>query len=277
LEADKFEKFSILNINAPIYCNSGANVDSQLAFAIAHGNEYLNRFKDNEYLLGKIIRKMEFTIGIGTSYFLEIAKLRAFRSLWSTIVNQYIPDTKVNTKVHAINANRYYSNKDIYNNLLRATSTGMSAVIGGCDSLTLLPFNFNSIDNDEFGLRISKNIQLVIQEESYLHKVKNPSSGSYYIESMVDLLKNNSWVSFLDLEKNGGLLSSLFSGQIQNQIQKEHSFKVSELKEERNIMIGVNKFINSNDSTIENIELKEKLTDSLIKPLTHRRLSSAYE
>ena len=203
LAADNFNNFSILNINAATYCNGGANVDTQIAHAIAHANEYLNLFKDDLIILEKIIQKTEFTFGIGTSYFLEIAKLRAFRSLWSIIINQYTSIEDIETKIHAINANLYYSNKDMYNNLLRATTSGMSAVLGGCHSLSLLPFNSNASGNIEFGQRISKNIQLLFQEESYLNQVKDTSKGSYYVETLISSIKKKSWTNFLSIEKKG--------------------------------------------------------------------------
>ncbi len=277
LATNNFNNFSILNINAVTYCNGGANVDTQIAFAIAHANEYLNLFKNDVIILEKIIQKTEFTFGIGTSYFLEIAKLRAFRSLWSTIIAQYISIEDIETKIHAINANLYYSNKDMYNNLLRATTSGMSAVLGGCHSLSLLPFNSNSSGNVEFGQRISKNIQLLFQEESYLNQVKDTSKGSYYVENLISIIKKKSWANFLSIEKTGGFIKALTNGDIQNQINDELEKKVQDLKEEKRTMIGVNKFINENDNYTADSELKGRLESASINPISQMRLSASYE
>jgi len=277
LAANNFNNFSILNINAATYCNGGANVDTQIACAIAHANEYLNLFKHDLIILEKIIQKTEFTFGIGTSYFLEIAKIRAFRSLWSIIINQYISIEDIETKIHAINANLYYSNKDMYNNLLRATTCGMSAVLGGCHSLSLLPFNSNDSGNDEFGQRISKNIQLLFQEESYLNQVKDTSKGSYYVENLISVIKKKSWVNFLSIEKRGGYITALTNGDIQNQINKELEKKVNDLKEDKRTMIGVNKFINENDNYAADQELKGRLENASINPIPQMRLSASYE
>ena len=277
LAARNFNNFSILNINAATYCNGGANVDAQIANAIAHANEYLNLFKDDLIILEKIIQKTEFTFGIGTSYFLEIAKLRAFRSLWSTMINQYILIENIETKIHAINANLYYSNKDMYNNLLRATTSGMSAVLGGCHSLSLLPFNNNASSNNEFGQRISKNIQLLFQEESYLNQVKDTSKGSYYVENLIISIKKKSWDNFLSIEKKGGFIAALKNDDIQNQINKELDKKVNDLKEDKRTMIGVNKFINENDNYAADSELKDSLEKVSIIPIPQMRLSASYE
>ena len=277
LAAGNFNNFSILNINAATYCNGGANVDTQIAHAIAHANEYLNLFKDDLILLEKIVQKTEFTFGVGTSYFLEIAKLRAFRSLWSTIITQYTSIEDIETKIHAINANLYYSNMDMYNNLLRATTSGMSAVLGGCHSLSLLPFNSNASDNNEFGQRIAKNIQLLFQEESYLNQVKDTSKGSYYVETLISILKKKSWANFLSIEKTGGFITALKNGDIQKQINKELEKKVSDLKEDKRTMIGVNKFINQNDNYTADSELKGRLENASINPIQQMRLSAVYE
>ena len=277
LAAGNFNNFSILNINAATYCNGGANVDTQIACAIAHANEYLNLFKDDLILLVKIVQKTEFTFGIGTSYFLEIAKLRAFRSLWSTIITQYTSIEDIETKIHAINANLYYSNMDMYNNLLRATTSGMSAVLGGCHSLSLLPFNSNTSGNNEFGQRIAKNIQLIFQEESYLNQVKDPSKGSYYVESLISTIMKNSWANFLSIEKKGGFINALKNGDIQNQIHQELQKKINDLKEDKRTMIGVNKFINENDNYTANSELKGTVESGSINPIPQMRLSANYE
>ena len=277
LAADNFNNFSILNINAATYCNGGANVDTQIAHAIAHANEYLNLFKDDLIILEKIIQKTEFTFGIGTSYFLEIAKLRAFRSLWSIIINQYTSIEDIETKIHAINANLYYSNKDMYNNLLRATTSGMSAVLGGCHSLSLLPFNSNASGNIEFGQRISKNIQLLFQEESYLNQVKDTSKGSYYVETLISSIKKKSWTNFLSIEKKGGFITALKNGDIQNQINKELEKKVNDLKEDKRTMIGVNKFINKNDNYTADSESRDSSENISINPIPQMRLSAIYE
>ncbi len=277
LAADNFNDFSVLTIKAETYCNAGANVDTQIAYALAHANEYLNLFKDDLILLEKIIQKTEFAFGVGTSYFLEIGKLRAFRSLWSIIINQYILIEDIETKIHAINANLYYSKKDMYNNLLRATTSGMSAVLGGCHSLSLLPFNLNTTGNNEFGQRISKNIQLLFQEESYLNQVKDTSKGSYYVENLISIIKKKSWANFLSIEKTGGFITALKNGDIQKQINKELEKKVNDLKEDKRTMIGVNKFINETDDYTVGSELKGRLENTSINPIPQIRLSASYE
>jgi len=269
LAAKKFKHFTILNIDAVNYCNEGANVDTQIGYAIAHGNEYLNLFCENPNLLEKVINKLEFSIGIGTSYFLEIAKLRAFRSLWSTVSNQYTSSKKTAAKIHAINTDLHYSNKDMYNNLLRATTSGMSAVIGGCNSLTLLPFNINTVEDDKFGERISKNIQLVLQEEAHLNQVKDASKGSYYIESIVNQIKANSWNMFLNIEASDGFIEGLKNKSIQARMNKELQKKETDLKDESKIMVGVNKYVNKKEmDSSNNIETAKT---------AQKRLAALYE
>tara|TARA_B110000285_G_scaffold42051_1_gene46345 strand:- start:240 stop:737 length:498 start_codon:yes stop_codon:yes gene_type:complete len=165
----------------------------------------------------------------------------------------------------------------MYNNLLRATTSGMSAVLGGCHSLSLLPFNNNASSNNEFGQRISKNIQLLFQEESYLNQVKDTSKGSYYVENLIISIKKKSWDNFLSIEKKGGFIAALKNGDIQNQINKELDKKVNDLKEGKRTMIGVNKFINENDNYTADSELKDSLENVSIIPILQMRLSASYE
>jgi methylmalonyl-CoA mutase len=150
-------------------------------------------------------------------------------------------------------------------------------VLGGCHSLSLLPFNSNASDNNEFGQRIAKNIQLLFQEESYLNQVKDTSKGSYYVETLISIIKKKSWANFLSIEKTGGFITALTNGDIQNQINKELEKKVNDLKEDKRTMIGVNKFINENDNYTADSELKDRLENASINPIQQMRLSASYE
>ena len=165
----------------------------------------------------------------------------------------------------------------MYNNLLRASTSAMSAVIGGCHSLSILPFNYNTSDDNKFGQRISKNIQLLLQEESHLNQVKDTSKGSYYVEKLIRIIKKKSWDIFLSIEKTGGFIIALKNGDIQSQINKELEKKLNDLKEDKRTMIGVNKFINQNEECPRGRELKYRSENFTIEPIPQMRLSAMYE
>ena len=135
----------------------------------------------------------------------------------------------------------------------------------------------NASGNNEFGERISKNIQLLFQEESYLNQVKDTSKGSYYVENLIISIKKKSWDNFLSIEKRGGFIAALKNGDIQKQINAELEKKMNDLKEDKRTMIGVNKFINENDNYTADSELKDSLENVSIIPILQIRLSASYE
>lgn len=279
LEAlEDFDRIAAIHVDASVYGNAGANVDQQIAYALAHGNEYLNYLDQNNISVKDNINRISFNFSVGTSYFLEIAKIRAFKVLWSTLIQQYGVNENPNIKITAVSSNLYYSNKDQYNNLLRATTAGMSAAIAGYESIELLPYNINSNGKDIFANRIAKNIQLLLQEEAYLNKVMDPSNGSYYVEEITNKIKERAWEQFKNIEQNGGLISSLEKGLIQNEIAQSMEGKLDSMRNEKSVMIGVNKFINADEEKLpQKQENDSEELDTLIKPILSQRLSSEFE
>lgn len=265
-------------VNASVYANAGANIDTQIACALTHGHEYLVQRLSSGESLKQITDTIEFSFAIGTSYFMEIAKVRAFRTLWSTIVNEYDESLiEFNIKINAVTANFNYSLADKYNNLLRATTGAMSAVIAGVDSLTVLPFNHNEEkESASFGFRLAKNIQLLMQEEAYLNQVIDPSGGSYYIEELTAKIQNQAWSQFQNIEEKGGIMQSIIEGEIQSIIKNQYDEKSNSIKDESKVMVGVNKFID-NEAELGKLINKVKLESSFVEVLEMNRLSSIIE
>lgn len=265
-------------VDVSIYGNAGANLDTQIACALTHGHEYVVQRLNAGESLETILDTIEFNFGIGTSYFLEIAKIRAFRTLWSTIVQEYdkdLVDFKIN--ITAITSNYNYSLADKYNNLLRATTGAMSAVIAGVDALVVLPFDNNEVkDSESFGLRLAKNIQLLMQEEAYLNQVIDPAGGSYYIESLTEQIQQNAWKQFQNFEEKGGIMSLLSQGEIQTIIEEQNTSKEQQLLDEKKVMIGVNKFVNEKE-VLEKDLVNPNVEVGAFKKLKYSRLSNVVE
>ena len=265
-------------VDGSVYANAGANVDTQIACALTHGHEYLLQRLNAGESLKEVLETIEFNFAIGTSYFLEIAKIRAFRTLWATIVSEYdnsLTDFKI--KIAAVTSNFNYSLADKYNNLLRATTGAMSAVIAGVDALVVLPFDYNEKkDSESFGLRLAKNIQLLMQEEAYLNQVIDPAGGSYYIESLTEQLQQNAWKQFQYFEEKGGIMSLLSQGELQAIIEQEQTVKEKMLLDEKKVMVGVNKFRNEKEE-IEYFSVEDNVEVGVFKKLDVRRLSSVFE
>ncbi|HXB41098.1 MAG TPA: methylmalonyl-CoA mutase family protein, partial [Bacteroidia bacterium] len=238
------EQMLHIPVNVSLYSEAGTDTVTELAIGLAHTNEYFNYLESKKLLKDKTLH---FTFSSGTDFFTEIAKLRAFRKLVTLLQQQY----KVNFKIHihAQTTQQNKSNHDAYNNMLRTTTEGMSAVIGGCNSLSVLPYNETFEEASEFSARISRNQQLIFKEESYLDKVADIGAGSYYIEKLTDELAEKAWEEFKIIESKGGFIACMKSGFLQTEIKKQAEILITKFKEEKIILVGVNKFQNKNEKS----------------------------
>lgn len=263
---------SIISIDGGIYQNSGANMVQQIAYSLAHANEYFNRIKT-------INQAIVFEVSVGSNYFFEIAKLRALRLLFNIIAKEY--DHKLDCHLLVSPTKR---NKTIYDynvNMLRTTTECMSAVLGGADAIANLAYDALYHKDNEFGDRIARNQLLILKNESCFDKVNNPVDGSYYIESLTHQLAEKALTLFKDIEANGGFLKQLNEGVIKRKIQ-ESADKEQELFDSgKEILVGTNKHPNKKDKMKEELELfpfvKIKPRKTLISPIIERRLAEKLE
>ena len=261
-----------LTISSGIYQNAGANIVQQLAYTLAHINEYFNR-------IPAINQPITVEISVGTNYFFEIAKLRALRILIKTLASAY----DHNLECHII-ATPTKRNKTVYDynvNMLRTTTECMSAILGGADGVANLPYDALYHKDNEFGDRIARNQLLVLKHESYFDKVNNPADGAYYIESVTEQLAEKALELFKDIEKNGGLISQLIDGTIQRKIN-ESAHKEQELFDSgKEVLLGTNKYPNKNDHMKNDLELypfvKQNSRKTLIVPIIEKRLAEKIE
>lgn len=165
--------------------------------------------------------------------------------------------------------------------MLRTTTECMSAILGGADTITNLPYDTLYHKDNEFGDRIARNQLLILKEESYLDKVNNPSDGSYYIESITTQLAEKSLVLFKNIEANGGFLKQLNEGIIKRKIQESADVEQELFDSGKEILLGTNKHNNRNDKMKDNLELfpfvKIKARKTLITPIIERRLAEKLE
>tara|TARA_R110000868_G_scaffold14075_14_gene65790 strand:+ start:4390 stop:5757 length:1368 start_codon:yes stop_codon:yes gene_type:complete len=281
LEKD-FELFSELikdsknlTVDAALYQNAGATNVQQLAYALAHANEYLNRIPESIVPNSTFI----FKIAVGPNYFFEIAKIRALRILWETLASEY----KANTTCHiiAIPSKRNKTLYDYNTNMLRTTTECMSAILGSADAVCNLPYDAIYHKNNEFGERIARNQLVILKEESYFDKTANAADGSYYIETITKQLAEKALALFKDLEKAGGFLSQLKSHAIQKKI-KESAQKEQDLFDaQKEILVGINKYASPLDKMKDAIEIfpfvKNKPRKSVLEPIIERRLAEGIE
>ena len=268
---------SSFTVDVSLYQNAGANMTQQLAYALAHANEYLNVLEKSENKLQSL--EVIFEVSIGTNYFFEIAKLRALRKLWKTLATEY----STNTNCHII-ATPTKRNKTLYDyntNILRTTTECMSAILGGANTVINLPYDAIYHKSNEFGERIARNQLLVLKHESYFDKVNNPSDGSYYIESITNQLSEKALDIFKEIENNGGFLSQLKAGTIQRKIKESASKEQEQFDKGEEVLLGSNKHPNINDKMKNELELypfvKTNPRKTLIEPIIEKRLSEHLE
>ena len=263
---------SIININSSLYQNAGANMVQELAYSLAHANEYLNR-------ISTINQPIVFKISVETNYFFEIAKLRAYRILFNCIAKEYNPNLECHLVVTPTKRNKTIYDYNV--NMLRTTTECMSAIIGGADAIANLPYDALYHKDNEFGDRIARNQLLILKNESYFDKVNNPADGTYYIESLTHQLAEKALILFKDIEANGGFLKQLNEGIIKRKIQ-ESADKEQELFDSgKEVLLGTNKYPNKDDKMKHDLELfpfvKVNPRKTLITPIIEKRLAEKLE
>lgn len=263
---------SLISINSALYQNAGANMVQQIAYSLAHANEYLNR-------IPTIHQSIVFEISVGSNYFFEIAKLRALRLLFQLIAKEYYHDSDCHLLVTPSKRNKTLYDYNM--NMLRTTTECMSAIIGGADAIAYLPYDAIYHKNNEFGDRIARNQLLILKNESYFDKVNNPADGSYYIETLTQQLAEKALSLFKEIEANGGFLKQLNDGIIKRKIQESADKEQQLFDSGKEILIGTNNFLNPKDKMKDQIELypfvKIKPRKTLITPIIEKRLAEKSE
>lgn len=268
---------SVVSVDLALYENAGANKVQQLAYAMAHANEYLNYFVISN--AGNKPFNITFKVAVSSNYFFEIAKLKALRWLWNSITPAY----GLNNDCHvwAMPSKR---NKTLYDynvNMLRTTSECMSAVLGGADTVCNLPYDAIYHKDNAFGERIARNQLLLLKEEAYFDEASQIADGAYYIEVLTQQLAEKALELFKQIEASGGFLTALKRGIIQQKI-KESALKEQALFDEGKIIaLGTNKYPNPQDRMKDDLELypfvKTQPRKTIVEPIIEKRLAETTE
>ena len=237
--------FQTLCVNSHILTNAGATIVQEMACALAIGAEYLDQLTEKGLTVDEIAPKMRFNVAVGQNYFMELAKMRAYRYLWANIVKAYGgKEENAKMHIHACNAAIGMSLYDAYVNMLRTTTGTMSAVLGGVDSFCVTPFDTPFENPTDFANRISRNQQLILKEEAHFDKVADPAAGSYYIENLTDSIAKAAWDMFNKIQDEGGYLAAVRKGMIQGLIKESAAKKFSNVATRRETILGTNQFPN---------------------------------
>lgn len=283
--AEFLPNFRTLSVSGLHLRNAGANIVQELAFSLAQGAEYINRLTDLGLSVDDIAPRIKFNLGVGSNYFMEIAKLRAARILWAKLVNAFGPKNSNITKMHIHSTNTSF-NKTVYDahvNMLRTTTESFSALLGGTDSFTVLPYNANFEWPNEFAERIARNQQLLLKEESFIDKVVDPSAGSYYIESLTDQLVTKAWELFLKVDDKGGYIASVKDGFVQDEVERSAQERRDFAAKRKEIYLGTNQYPNFTeyfDHVINPDSLKpydQRAKSATVRTLKQFRVTQEFE
>ena len=279
--------FRVLAVNGRHIHNAGSSIVQELGFTLAAANDLMARLTERGLTVKEVAKQLVFNFATGSNYFMEIAKIRAARMLWSKIVEQYKPECDCCYKVF-INATSSLWNKSIYDpyvNMLRTTTETMSAAIAGADSITTNPFDIAFKESDSFGYRISRNQQLLLKEESYMDKIVDPAAGSYYIENLTDSISQYAWQLFLSVEEHGGFAQAIREGFVQAEVEKTAQQRDMDIATRKTTILGTNQYPNLLEKMGDKITKDTKCCPKCacqegepeIKPLRQYRGAEAFE
>lgn len=269
-------------VKATAVHNAGGNAVQELALALSIAAEYLQLGEVNNYSVHQLANNVVFSFAIDSSFFMNVAKLRAARRLWSLIGEEFTGDgSNFKMSIHSETSSFTATLFDPYVNLLRTANQAFAAVIGGAQSLEIKEIDRIADGPTAFSERIARNIHLVLKEETLIDKVVDPAGGSYYVESLTNELAEQAWELFLKIEGHGGAIASLQDGWIQESIGQVLQQKKENIAKRKDSLIGTNVYPNLEDApqlTERSLEIPELPYASYeVAPLTAIRLAEDFE
>lgn len=240
-------EFRAYMVDGHLFHNNGATPVQELAMTVSAAVHYIDLLTDKGVSPLTALNRAMFSLSIGPQYLTEIAKMRAFRFLLSRISDAYqLPRTLCMPFIHAQTSSFYNASAAPDTNMIRASSEAMSAVIGGCNALTVTPYDDTFQEQNDFSERIARNVSSILAHESAFGYIADPAAGSYMVEKMSLDMADKAWELFLEMEEKGGFTKCFETGFIKNELDASLARQVRGLHEGK-IMIGINKFAEDAD------------------------------
>ena len=250
-------KFNSISISGYHMQEAGAGTSLELAFTLADGLEYVRYGLARGLQIDQFAPRLSFFFGIGMDFFMEIAKLRAARLLWSKLMSQFNPqdERSLLLRTHCQTSGWSLSEQDPYNNIMRTTIEALAAVLGGTQSL-----HTNALDEavslpTEFSSKVARNTQLIIQEETGICNAIDPLGGSYYIESITNNLAKNAMEMIEEVEQLGGMTKAILTGMPKLRIEEAAAKRQAKIDIGEETKVGVNKYISNNAQGVDVLEI----------------------
>ncbi|NNL18851.1 MAG: methylmalonyl-CoA mutase, partial [Boseongicola sp.] len=251
--ADHMPKFNSISISGYHMQEAGANLVQELAFTLADGREYVRTAIARGMDVDKFAGRLSFFFAIGMNFFMEAAKLRAARLLWSRIMDEFQPMNPRSKmlRTHCQTSGVSLQEQDPYNNVVRTAYEAMSAVLGGTQSL-----HTNALDEaialpTDFSARIARNTQLILQEETGVTNVVDPLAGSYYVESLTAELAEKAWAIIEEVDEMGGMTKAVATGMPKLRIEESAAKRQAMIDKGDEVIVGVNKYRKDKEDPID--------------------------
>lgn len=250
-------KFNSISISGYHMHEAGATADIELAYTLADGLEYIRTGIKAGLGIDDFAPRLSFFWGIGMNHFMEIAKLRAGRVLWSNIVKQFDPKNikSMALRTHCQTSGWSLTEQDPFNNVARTTAEAMAAALGGTQSL-----HTNALDEaialpTDFSARIARNTQIYLQQETGINNVVDPWGGSYYVEYLTDQLIQKASVLMDEVEQLGGMAKAIETGVPKMRIEEAAARKQARIDSGKDVIVGVNQYIAEDEQVIDILEV----------------------
>ncbi|PHQ28088.1 methylmalonyl-CoA mutase [Leeuwenhoekiella nanhaiensis] len=276
-------KFNSISISGYHMQEAGATCDIELAYTLADGLEYLRTGIAAGMSVDDFAPRLSFFWAIGMNHFMEIAKMRAARMLWSKIVQQFNPKNKksLSLRTHCQTSGWSLTEQDPFNNVARTTIEAAAAAFGGTQSL-----HTNALDEaialpTDFSARIARNTQIYLQKETEITRTVDPWAGSYYVENLTHEIAEKAWAHIQEIEALGGMTKAIEKGIPKLRIEEAAARKQARIDSGQDIIVGVNKYRLDSEDDIVTLEVDNdavrKSQIERLKKLKTKRDSKAVE
>ncbi|NWJ23881.1 methylmalonyl-CoA mutase [Rhizobium sp. RM] len=255
--AKEMPKFNSISISGYHMQEAGATLVQELAFTLADGREYVRAALAKGLNVDDFAGRLSFFFAIGMNFFMEAAKLRAARLLWSRIMEEFNPQkpSSLMLRTHCQTSGVSLQEQDPYNNIVRTAFEAMSAVLGGTQSLHTNSFDEAIALPTEFSARIARNTQLILQHETGVTKVVDPLAGSYYVESLTTELAEKAWTLIDEVEALGGMTKAVAEGLPKRLIEEAATRRQAAVDKGEEVIVGVNRYRLETEDEIEVLDI----------------------
>jgi methylmalonyl-CoA mutase len=250
-------KFNSISISGYHMQEAGATQVQELAFTIADGREYARAAIASGLDIDQFAGRLSFFFAIGMNFFMEVAKLRAARTLWHRVMTELgaKDERSKMLRTHCQTSGVSLAEQDPYNNVIRTTIEALAAALGGTQSL-----HTNALDEaialpTDFSARIARNTQLVLQEEAGITRVVDPLGGSYYVEALTQELVDRAWAIIERVELEGGMAKAVAAGWPKAMIEEAAAAKAARVDRAEDVIVGVNRYTLAEQDAIETLDI----------------------